>query len=93
MLNNKSVVNKFRIAFDDLERTKIFSNRNVVKIDKIATKPRNPLYIPEASGPYNLAKANPPINMMTWAIVLPANRDRTPLAFFVLNFSNLVFNG
>ena len=46
-----NVVNKFRIALDDFEITKIFSNRKVVKIERIATKPKKALYVPEASGP------------------------------------------
>ena len=51
VLINNNVVNKFRIALDDFEITKIFSNRKVVKIERIATKPKKALYDPEASGP------------------------------------------
>ena len=88
----KSIENKFRIAFDDLEITKIFSNRNVVKIDKIATKLKKTLYVPLFSGPYHLPKTNPPKIMMICATVFPAINERTPLAFLVLNFSNRFFN-
>ena len=51
LLTNNKVVNKFRIAFDDFEITKIFSKRNVVKIARIATKAKKALYVPDASGP------------------------------------------
>ena len=37
-LTNSNVVNKFRMALVDFESTKIFSNRKVVKIERIATK-------------------------------------------------------
>ncbi|GEM50878.1 hypothetical protein EB1_06680 [Empedobacter brevis NBRC 14943 = ATCC 43319] len=65
LLINNSVVNKFRIAFDDFEITKIFSKRNVVKIERIATKLKKALYVPDASGPYILANINPPTSIIT----------------------------
>lgn len=91
VITNK-VENKFRIAFVDFEITKIFSKRKVVKIESIATKLKNTLYVPLCSGPYHLPSTKPPKIIIIWATVFPANKESTPLAFLVLNFSNFFFN-
>lgn len=82
---------RFRISRGELEMTKIFSRRKEHKIDKIATKLRKTLYVPENSGPYQRPKTKPPKTRMIWATVFPAKSDKTPLAFLVWNFWSFDF--